>query len=148
MDVKKTLGIIVLSILMKGCIKKETPFTYVDLSELNDKYKNKRITVQGLPSHIKGNYFILDNNCYIGREVRGLMYPPESIVQGDYEQALIGLAKEAGDGDKEEIKVYGIYMGDEKNRDEIEVDGKFIPINKKILARFIEVEGKFYPVYK
>ena len=111
MRIKQTLGAIVLAgaIGLTGCIKTETPYKPIPMSE-SQNYNGQKVIVEGLPSLIRNEGFVIrngENELYVKPGVWG----SASFAKGDYNSAKQALQKEATDSDEEKVKVYGETFG-------------------------------------
>ena len=131
MRIKQTLGAIVLAgaIGLTGCIKTETPYKPIPMSE-SQNYNGQKVIVEGLPSLIRNEGFVIrngENELYVKPGVWG----SASFAKGDYNSAKQALQKEATDSDEEKVKVYGV-LGEDNT----------------IEGRFVDVEGTLHEFYK
>ena len=134
MNIKQTLAMMALAgtIGLYGCgrrgLLESSPYSPIKFSEVQNN-KDKKVIVEGLPSLVRKDGFILrdgTNELYVARFLWGM-----NRDAGDYASAKIVLEKEVNDGDEQKIKVYGVPTGD-----------------NTIEAVFIEVEDSLYSLYR
>ncbi len=126
-----TSGLVIITSLL-GC--SEPAYKPVSLSNLpspNIWSNGPHCKIEGLPSLIREEEFILTEGDTLSVVVQRGDTVGFQLATGPYPAAREALEKEAKDGDREPVKVYGYPEKD-----------------KVFKARYIEVEDTLYPVYR